>query len=81
MCHEHTNITRIRLHRCLHGMFHLNLGATTLHLSHSEFQMLAAAVDRWYQIHPDEIPENFDNMVDLEDDPPSTSPFNDHQRP
>jgi len=52
MCYQRDAIERIRLHKCSHGTFHLNLGTSTLHLTGRELLMIHNAIQCWGEKHP-----------------------------
>jgi hypothetical protein len=55
MCDTGTSIERVKLVRCPHGKFHLNLGGMSLHLSTRELLLIGQAVNRWIQHHPETL--------------------------
>lgn len=46
----------VKLHHCpTHGCFHLSVGKATVHLTPRELLLVGAAIERWWNEHPDEI--------------------------
>lgn len=52
MCHTGSPIGRVRLTRCQHETYRLNLENMTLHLTAREMLMIGQAINRWVQAHP-----------------------------
>ncbi|MBH07004.1 MAG: hypothetical protein CMJ20_11860 [Phycisphaeraceae bacterium] len=52
MCNNNSPIEMIRLSRCGHGTFHLNVGPVILHLSDRELVMIDRAIHKWADQHP-----------------------------
>lgn len=51
-CHHGDSFERICLTQCGHGMFHLHVGAATVHLRPSELAMVGQVINRVVHKHP-----------------------------
>lgn len=60
---------RVQLTQCVHGTYHLSIGAVTLHLTRLELCMLAQALVRWTQSHPEQVDEAFLELTSLMESP------------
>lgn len=69
MC-DHASHSRspIRLWRCKHGTFHLNVGHTTLHLSSYDLALMDHAISAW-------VRQNAAQTQRISPDPPVPGPL------
>ena len=51
MCDRGHDIETVRLRKCDHGTFHLNVGPVTMHLTSRELQLIGRVIERWAETH------------------------------
>jgi len=63
MCdRQHADHCRVRLYRCEHGTYHLQVNGTTLHLLPSELALIGQAINAWARRHPGQVVTALDQL-------------------